>query len=288
MVRKPVVAGKFYEKHPEMLREQLKNCFLHEFGPGLPESGKNRKVLGAVSPHAGFMFSGMGAAHVFKAIKESGDYDVFVIMGFSHGRLDTNDITLTRQDWETPLGRAIVDKEIADKLLELDFVSEDDSAHEYEHSIEAQIPFLQYLYEDVQIVPLSVAEGCDIEKAAEQIKEIFEGENKKTCFIASSDFTHYGPSFGYVPFRDNVKENLKELDLKAVEKVKDRDSRGFLNYVEDTGATICGKQPIALMVELLKEKIGKVETLSYYTSGDILNDYTNAVSYASIILENKS
>ncbi|MFW6014324.1 MAG: AmmeMemoRadiSam system protein B [Nanoarchaeota archaeon] len=288
MARKPVVAGKFYEQHPRLLREQIRQCFLHSKGPGEikeVEEDKGRSVLGAVSPHAGYMFSGMCAAHVFKAIKDTGDYDTFFILGFSHSQNDSNEITITSQDWQTPLGKARLDKDFADKLLELDFVSEDDKAHEFEHSIEVQIPFLQYLYEDIKIVPLSIAGNCDIVRATNEIKKIIEGENKKVCFIASSDFTHYGPGFGYLPFSDNVKESLKKLDFGAIEKIKSADTKGFIDYVENTGATICGKQPIALLIELLKDDAVKIETLSYYTSGDILSDYTNAVSYAGIIFE---
>lgn len=285
MARKPVVAGKFYERHPGMLKEQIKQCFLHSLGPGEAKEGKSKNVLGAVSPHAGYMFSGMCAAHVYRAIKESGDYDVFLLLGFSHGQADSNEITITSQDWQTPLGKARLDKGFVDKLLELDFVSEDDNAHEFEHSIEAQIPFLQYLYEDVRIVPLSISGNCDIKKAGEEIKRIIAGENKRVCIIASSDFTHYGSGFGYLPFGDNVKENLKKLDFGAIEKIELADTKGFVDYVQKTEATICGKQPIALLIELLKDKAEKIQTLCYYTSGDILNDYTNAVSYAGIIFE---
>ncbi len=286
MVRKPVVAGKFYEMHPEMLKEQIEKCFRHELGPGMPDMNKaNDSLKGAVIPHAGYMFSGMCAAHAFKQIREAGEYDLFIILGFSHGQLDSNEITTTKEDWETPLGKVRIDRDFIDRLLEFDFVSECEKAHEYEHSIEVQLPFLQYLYGEINFVPLSIADNCNIEKAAEKINEVIEKQNKKVCIIASSDFTHYGPSFGFVPFKENIKKNLQNLDIGAIDEIKVVNSKGFLNYIIGTNATICGKQPIALLLEILKNKVNRIEALSYYTSGDLLKDYTNSVSYASIIFE---
>ncbi|MFW5991104.1 MAG: AmmeMemoRadiSam system protein B [Candidatus Nanoarchaeia archaeon] len=284
--RKPYVAGQFYEKDGILLKEQLKRCFNHELGPGLPDSEKaHNTIKGAIVPHAGLMFSGMCAAHSFKALRESGDYDCFVLIGFSHGGLESNEVVTSQLDWETPLGVAKADKTLFSELTKHKGISEDNHAMQYEHSIEVQLPFLQYLYENPAILPLMVSDGCDFKKAAKNINSAVEKLGKNVCFIASSDFTHYGPSFGFTPFTEDIKDNISQMDHEAIEHIKILNTHGFLSYLISTGATICGKNSIALLLELLQEKVNRIETLKYYTSGDILGDYTNSVSYASIIFE---
>lgn len=285
-VRKPFVAGQFYEHEKKLLKEQVEKTFKHKYGPGLPDGDKNHgTVRGTIVPHAGIMFSGMCAAHSFKAIKESGDYDAFVLIGFSHSRLESNHIVTSRLDWETPMGVAESDKEIVDEIIKDKHIDEDDQAMQYEHSIEVQIPFLQYLYDAPKIVPVLVGEGCDFKDAAKHIDDAVQKSGKKVCYIASSDFTHYGPSFGYVPFEEEIQKNLYKLDEGAIEEIKVLNTKGFLDYIQSTAATICGKNSIALLLELLQEKVNRIEWLKYYTSGDLLEDYTNSVSYASVIFE---
>ena len=98
--------------------------------------------------------------------------------------------------------------------------------------------------------------------------------------IASSDFIHYGLNYGYMPFRDNVKENLTKLDIKAFEFIRNKDPEGFLKFTEESGATICGKYPIAILLDAIE---GDAELLCHYSSGDIVNDYRSCVDYMSII-----
>ena len=129
---------------------------------------------------------------------------------------------------------------------------------------------------DAKIVAVMVSSDIDLLRTAAQAAEVI-GDTK---VIASSDFTHYGPNYGYQPFRANVKENMYSLDRKAIELITKFDTEGFLDYARNS--TICGKLPIAFMMELIKGKVKKAELLKYYTSGDIADDYTNAVGYASI------
>ncbi|MBW2982260.1 AmmeMemoRadiSam system protein B, partial [Candidatus Woesearchaeota archaeon] len=117
--------------------------------------------------------------------------------------------------------------------------------------------------------------------------EIAKGLGRKICLICSSDFTHFGINYAYMPFSDNIKENLYKLDKKAIRFIEKLDQWLFMNYIDETGATICGKDAIATMISACKAIGGerKVRLLNYYTSGDVVGDYGNSVGYASIVFE---
>ncbi|MBW2999636.1 AmmeMemoRadiSam system protein B [Candidatus Woesearchaeota archaeon] len=241
-----------------------------------------KEILGAIAPHAGYMFSGPCAAFVYKEIAESKLPDLFIMLGLDHTGFGDNCVCL--DDWQTPLGVVKTDKEFG-KELEKNGIPFNPEAHFAEHSIEVQLPFLQFIFkekmEKIRIVPVMITH--DYKEVAEKIKKTIAQSKKRVCIIASSDFTHYGPSYGFTPFTDNPKENLEKLDKGAVEQIKSLEPEKFLSYAEKT--TICGMMPIAVLMELLKEKAKKVELLKYYTSGDITKDYRNAVGYASIIFK---
>ncbi|MBN2458535.1 AmmeMemoRadiSam system protein B [Candidatus Woesearchaeota archaeon] len=316
-LRKAVVADQFYPAEKAELIKCIKETFTHTLGPGLAEESANKQVakmgvLGVISPHAGYMYSGMCAAHSFHAIKEScfdpeTGNDIFIIMGFSHSGLDAGGTGTIALDWETPLGRVACDRAMIKELLSGSgrMIREDIVSLSNEHSIEVQLPYLQYLYSRFSFVPLSVPHHCNFTRLAEIINLALKKTGRRACIIASSDFTHYGSGFSYEPFKGNInkniKENLEELDKGAISHITSLDTAGFLSYVQKTGATICGTSPIALMLEMLKagyntaghnihnihnENKGKDITsrlLSYYTSGDLTGDYSHCVSYASIV-----
>lgn len=288
MVRKPIVSGSFYEKDKEALIEQIKGCFLSSFGPGsLPKINKDtegKRVFGAICPHAGLTFSGPCAAYSYKRIAENGKFDAFIILGLSHQGYRS---CVSLDNWETPLGIAENDTHFGKEIIKNCNLDLNEKAHQSEHSIEVQIPFLQYiLKEDIKIVPIIVSGDINYPKIAQGIINTIKDSKKKVCIIASSDFTHYGINYGYYPFNNNIKERMYGLDKRAIGHIKNLDSEKFLGYIEDTGATICGKHPISLLLQASK-LMGKkdVELLRYYTSGDVVGDYTSAVGYASIIIE---
>lgn len=285
MIRKPVVAGMFYESDKELLKKQIEGCFYSRFGPGdLPKDKPDKQILGIISPHAGYIYSGMCAAHGYKELAECRKPDVFILLGLSHQGYGS---CVSLEDWETPLGIAKNDKEFGKELMTNTGLKQDENAHSQEHSIEVQIPFLQYIFkENLKILPIIISKDRNYEQLAKQIVRTIKDSKKEVCIIASSDFTHYGINYGYVPFRDNVKRNIYDLDNNAIKQIKSMDAYKFLNYADETGATICGKYPVALLIELCRlMNKGKVKLLKYYTSADIINDYSSAVGYASIIIE---
>ena len=288
VLRKPIVAGQFYQARFEDLDKQIIECFKSKLGPGeLPVKRSNRKVTpGVISPHAGYPFSGSAAAWAYKEIAESKFPSCFVIIGPNHTGMGTSQVATTLAEWETPFGIVKPDKDFARKIIkECSFVEDDYKAHANEHSIEVQLPFLQFANKDelrkIKIVPLIVSDyDLDICRAlGDTIADISED----VCVIASSDFTHYGPSYGYVPFLHNKKESMYELDGGAIELIKKMDTKGFLEYAKKKRATICGAGAIAVCMETMRNLgIKHGSLLNYYTSGDVIDDYTNAVGYAAM------
>ncbi|MBW2967852.1 AmmeMemoRadiSam system protein B [Candidatus Woesearchaeota archaeon] len=287
-VRKPVVAGQFYPVDKEELIASIEESFKHKFGPGkLPGKRGSNNVLGAVSPHAGYVFSGAGAAHVFKAIGEAAFPDTYVILGVNHSGPRT---CASSEDWETPLGVVKCDSELVKALGEKG-VPVDDRSHHNEHSIEVQLPFLQYVskdrIDDLRAVCVMIADD-DYEKWGKVITDAVSELGRKVVVVCSSDFTHYGHNYGYVPFESDVAENMKKLDAGAIDLILKKDSAGFIGYVEKTGATICGKHGIAVLCWLMKAAgSGAGELLKYYTSGDVMGDHSNAVGYGAVVFKKK-
>lgn len=288
--RKPVVAGQFYESDFGQLANEITGCFTNKLGPGdLPVRRGDKKIFGVVSPHAGYTYSGPCAAWSHKEIAESEFPELFVIIGPNHTGEGPDFSTYLFSEWETPIGLVKVDAESGKKLIKsFPKLQNEAMAHLYEHSIEVQLPFLQFVNKDrlndIRFLPI-VIKNYDYESCAALADAICE-LNKRFVVIASSDFTHYGPNYGYVPFVTSKKDNLYALDGGAIGFINELDMRGFLEYVKKKKATICGAGAIAVamgVVKWLGAKEGKL--LNYYTSGDIVGDYENAVGYAGIVFE---
>ena len=283
MARQAVVSGQFYEGSPDTLTAQVRNCFMKAPGPGgLPKTGSERVIKAAIVPHAGFMFSGFAAAHAYKAIAEARKPDTFIIMGPNHTGFGSSSVLI--DDFKTPLGVVKADKELGRLICSNTGLANEADPHMYEHSIEVQLPFLQFIYgKDMpMIVPIVLSE-VDYVELGKGIKKAIAGYGKRVCVLASSDFTHYGTSYGYRPFKDNIKENLMQLDNDAFSFIEKGNSRGFMDYIDRTGATICGKYPICVLLEAIGKS--KATKLCHYSSGDIVGSYSSAVDYISAIFE---
>jgi len=283
MTRRPIAAGSFYEAKTDKLEDQIKSCFLSAKGPGaLPINKRKGPVLGAICPHAGYMYSGQCAAWAYKVIAESEFADVYVVIGPNHTGIGKSSTTL--ENYETPFGVVRIDQEFAQMLVKNSDLVEDNEAHAGEHSVEAQLPFLQFATRDfsneLKIVPIVASHDFNFKRLGLDLKETIVDSGKKVCVIASSDFTHYGRNYHYVPFSSDVQKRMYDLDGEAIGLIKKFDSEGLFNYIYETGATICGCVPIGVLLNAIKAK--KAELLQYYTSGDIVNDYKNSVGYASM------
>jgi len=306
-MREPAYAGMFYPGTVNALNRALEACYAHELGPGaLPVKPRKDalQVKGIIAPHAGYVYSGMAAAWSYKALAEAPLPDVFVMLGPNH---QSNCSGISVQTFKTPLGLVRVDQELAREVKSQGSIGVDESIHAQEHSLEVQLPFLQFSLksraEKIKILPLLVSDDLDLDRASHDLKEALGKLRKKACFIVSSDFIHYGPNYGFTPFSRSsdyseysegsgrseqnpglVEEKIKkirELDMKAIDYIKQVDAHGFLNYIRETGATICGFLAIALFLKTVGFNRPVLE--QYYTSGDVTGDYTNNVSYASLV-----
>ncbi|MGB9714145.1 MAG: AmmeMemoRadiSam system protein B [Candidatus Bathyarchaeales archaeon] len=276
-VRRPTQAGAFYEGNAESLKRQVENCFLHEFGPGkIPTVVKTglKTVTGLVCPHAGYMFSGPVAAHAYYSLACDGKPDVAVIFGPNHTGYGSALAVMNEGFWRTPLGDVEVDGETANQIVrESRIVDVDDSAHRFEHSIEVQLPFLQYLYgSETKIVPICFLMQ-DLSSAKEVGKAVARAlTGKNAVIIASSDMTHYEPQ-----------KSAEKKDKMALEAVEEMDEDKFYSTIETQRITACGYGPIAALItaaKILGTKEAKV--LCYKTSGDIIGDYSSVVGYAAV------
>jgi AmmeMemoRadiSam system protein B len=272
-MRYPAVAGAFYHSDKEQLTRELENCFSK--GAGSPKPGSGKSLLAVVSPHAGYVYSGWVASYAYREIAENYTKPpTFVILGPNHtGR--GSGVALSKEDWETPLGVVGNDKELG-KLIQKNsrIIDFDEVAHEGEHSIEVQLPFLQFLYKNFKFVPICIGLG-DYETAEDIGNAIFNASreiNRDIFVIASSDFTH---------FEDAQSARQKdELALKAIKKL---DAKLFLSEVETNNISICGYAPI--MTAMIYSKLNgckDAKVLKYANSGDVTKDYHEVVAYCSV------
>jgi len=270
---KPPLYG-WYEGSPNSLVNQIDSFFSK-----VEKSEDKGRLWALVMPHAGYQYSGQAAAHGYKLLQNQ-DYQRIIIIGPSH-YAGFSGISFSKFDcYKSPIGVMEIDQAAYKLLSQNPLFTLIEEADEREHSIAIQMPFLQKTVRKAKIVPLIVGnlKKEDYQKVAKSILSIMDD---KTLIVASSDFTHYGFNFGYMPFRNNIKENIRKLDFGAIDKIVARDFKGFLEYQEQTGATICGYRPIAILLKMLPEHV-KGEVLKYYTSGDLIGDYRNSVSYACI------
>lgn len=290
--RRPAVAGMFYEGEREALIGSIERCFLSRLGPGRidvrskriedrREGEKGRRVLGLVCPHAGYVYSGMAAAWAYDALASDGAADLAVILGPNHHGMGERVAVSAASEWITPLGSVPVDQEAAEAIVSSSrFARRDDAAHLREHSIEVQLPFLQYMVgERTAIVPIAIAHlpaddavalASDLGPA---IASAIEGTN--AVVIASTDFTHY-----------ESHSSAEVKDTAAIERILALDSRGLLEVVERRSITMCGAVGTAVMIEACKQMgATSARQLTYYTSGDVSGDRQQVVGYAAVSVE---
>ena len=276
-IRRPTQAGAFYEGNAESLKKQIEDCFLHKFGPGkIPEvvEAGTRKIVGLVCPHAGYMFSGSVAAHAYYELALDGTPEVFVIFGPNHTGYGSALAVMNEGVWRMPLGDVEVDSETANQIVrESRIVDVDDSAHRFEHSIDVQLPFLQYLYgSKFKIVPI-----CFLMQDLSSAREVGQAvakvlADKNAVIIASSDMTHYEPH-----------ERAAKKDRLALEAVEAMDEAKFYSIIETQRVSACGYGPIAALITAAKILGAKeAKLLCYKTSGDVIGDYSSVVGYAAV------
>ena len=289
MIRYPAAAGSFYPSDEALIE------MLEEFFSDLGEEGSERRITAGVAPHAGYVFSGYTASRTYKAIFEDGLPETFVILGPNHTGLGSPIAVYPEGEWLTPLGSIEVDAEMAKAIAKLSGIADlDELAHKYEHSIEVQVPFIQYLSElagkDVRIVPITLGiQDEDVSKAlGKAIFEASEELGRDVVVIASTDFMHYGPVYGYVPFRaraDELPHRIKEWDFRLIRRILDFDVDSLFRELREMNHTMCG--PGAVGTAIVYSRLAgalEAELLHYTTSFEVSRSTEAIVGYASIVM----
>lgn len=259
-MRRPAVAGQFYPGSERELRSILER--LAPVGPEIKS-----KACGIVVPHAGYIYSGGVAAEVYASIEGA---PTFVLLGPSHYGIGSP-VAVSTQPWATPLGTVDVDKDLI-QLLD-GIIDRDEVAHQNEHSIEVQIPFLQYFFKDFRIVPicLGMQDYDSVKEVATELIAALNRYKKPVVLVASSDFTHYE----HVAVARKKDETL----IRDIEKL---DVPAFYEDLYRLSATACGYGPIAAMMMICGARgARKGELVKYATSGDVTGD-SQVVGYAGI------
>ena len=266
-VRPSAVAGMFYEGSPERLRRQLEACFAAN-----PPAAEKTPFTGAVVPHAGLMYSG----HVAAAFYASAELPRrFVILCPNHTGLGHFAAINRDGAWRTPLGDAPIDTPLADALMQrTPLLKEDRMAHAREHSLEVQLPFLQYLLDDFTFVPICLgAHRYEVaEDVGRAVAEVVKSATEPVGILASSDLNHY----------ENQRETLRK-DQIAIDQVLARDPRKLWDAVDEFDVSMCGFIPTtAMLVATNLLAAGEATLLKHATSGDVSGDYERVVGYAAV------
>ena len=278
--RLPAQAGTFYPDTEGALRTEIQQSFLHPLGPKamptLPGT-RNQKLFGLIVPHAGYKYSGPVAAHSYYQLASAGIFESVIILGPNHTGLGSGVSTMTEGEWGTPLGDVPIDVDLAREIVDSsDLVDVEDEAHRNEHSIEVQLPFLQFIYpRRFKFVPIcmmlqdlktSIDVGEAVGKAAEKYGAVV---------LASSDWTHYEPQ-----------EEARSKDKRAIDAALEMNEKKFQEIIEERSVSACGYGPVTAMIHAAKlrgARSGKL--LSYQTSGDVTGDKSAVVGYAAASFE---
>ena len=267
MIRNSVVAGQFYPGSSEGLKRMIETM--------VDDRAEKVEAIGLVSPHAGYIYSGVVAGAVISRVKFK---DTFVILGPNHTGMGKDFSIMTKGVWGTPLGVVEIDSELGKRILDSSsYLEEDYTAHQYEHSLEVQVPFLQYFKPDVRIVPIVLAHtnGATYKKIGMELAGAIRESKKGALILASSDMTHYEPH-----------ETARKKDRQAIDAILDLDEDELLRRVDEFDISMCGYAPVVSLISAAKE-LGakKAELVKYQTSGDTSGDYSSVVGYAGILVK---
>jgi len=287
--RKPIVAGQFYPGRHDSCVDEIKQYLEQKpIGQTLPQT-----IIAGIVPHAGWAFSGSLAAMVFSAVKKRHEkVDTFVIFGAAHAYFGQSPVVYDRGGWTTPLGEVAVDEQLADAVLDSGLAISDSQAHASEHSIEVQVPFIQYLFADAKILPILVPPTQQAVPLGTAVGDIISAdEHKKFVCIGSTDLTHYGPRYGFTPmgtgpeaFQWASQVNDHEfIDLA----LKLEPQKMLTSAAENCNA--CGAGAAAAAVAAAK-KLGKTGglLLAHTNSNEVMlrrmgASSTDSVGYAAIV-----
>jgi hypothetical protein len=265
MIRYPYVAGYFYPSDPENLRSMIQKM--------VDLNAPKKKAKCIISPHAGYVYSGKVAGLVYSTTILPENY---VILGPSHVYMDSRIAIMKEGEWMTPLGNIPVNEELADMIsYHVEAIREEDDVHKKEHSLEVQLPFLQFFKKKLSIVPICIsyyAEYQDLENLGKALAQSIKTFGKETLIISSTDMSH-----------QETQETAQKKDKKAIDQILDLNAKKLVDTVKKENISMCGFQPTATGI-IAAKKMGanKATLVKYQTSGDVTGDFDQVVDYAGI------
>ncbi|MFH0799331.1 MAG: AmmeMemoRadiSam system protein B [Pseudomonadota bacterium] len=267
MERRPVVAGQFYPGSRSALEEEVEKL--------LNTGAKPRKVLAAIAPHAGYVYSGAVAGAVFASAEVP---KRCIVLSPNHTGLGTRAAVWTRGSWGIPTGTIAVDEPLAGALMRrCSELSEDTSAHAGEHSLEVLLPFLLARQPKLSIVPITLSHlnVSSCKKIGDAIAGAIREEKEDILIVASTDMNHY-----------EEQERTMKKDRMAIERVLALDAEGLLTTCGENRISMCGVVPTAVAIYACKELGAKKATLiKHTTSGEVSGDFSAVVGYAGFVIE---
>ncbi len=265
MTRQAVVAGQFYPGNPAVLRQTLDAL--------IPGGGKKEKALAVVAPHAGYVYSGAVAGETYARVEVP---ETVVILGPNHhGR--GQPLALGVTDWSMPMGPVPIERSLAVSILRRsEVITDDDIAHRSEHSLEVQVPFLQYLQENLKIVPIVVSHVsfAVCQQAAMDLAAAIREFSDPVLMVASTDMTHY-----------ESRRSASRKDHLALERILAMDPQGLYDTVIGNRITMCGIMPTTIvLLTAIELGAGRAELVCYTDSGEVSGDTDQVVGYAGMII----
>lgn len=266
MIRRAAVAGTFYAGTRDRLRLQVEDL--------LPRGAVPVRAIGVVAPHAGYLYSGRVAGAVYSRVEFA---ETFVILGPNHTGLGAGAAIMTYGQWETPLGKVSIDSDLAKAILAHSSVLEEDHlGHLREHSIEVQLPFLQYFERPFSFVPICLFshEYAACQNVGQAVAAAVREAGKQVLLVASTDMSHY-----------TSREDATAKDRKAIDAILSVDPEGLYRVVRREGISMCGFHPTTAML-IAAKALGstRADLVMYTDSGEVTRDVDEVVAYAGIII----
>lgn len=275
--RTPMIAGSWYPDTADGIMQLV--------GAGAAAARPLGHPAAVVVPHAGYAYSGGVAAQVFAGL-DAADYDQVIILAPSHRVAMRRSFSVEPAALvATPFGEVEFAQELHDKLAALPGAKFVAAAHPREHAIDIELPLIRRYLPNCRAGAAIVGEWDARSPADARLLADFAAAFRKlldprTLVVISSDFTHYGRDFGYVPFRDNVPERLRALDAEMFDALARNDGLAWSDALRRTGATICGASALHLLLAVLPES-ARFERIAYATSGDVTGDWSHVVGYTA-------
>ncbi len=264
----PAVAGQFYPSSAAELKKLIEKF--------LPKNTLKQDVIACILPHAGYVYSGKVAVETVAGVNIK---NRIIILGPNHTGYGADFSITSSGEWATPLGKIKINALLAKSIMaNCDFLTEDPVAHQYEHSLEVELPILQYFKSDFEIVPIAILSDNRqmLKKLGAGIAQAVKGsqEEKSIMLVASSDMTHYEPQ-----------AVAERKDRAAIEAISELNADKLMQKIKELNITMCGYAPAVAVItaaKLLGAKNAKL--IKYQTSGDTTGDKTSVVGYAGITI----